>query len=142
MVPDLRIAVTCFAPDITAHLSGYASIISSQPDGAEKEWCTKLLEMVKFFQLTPKSDLAPVSTFRSISPQGKSSAADIIPLKKEEIDRIFEQVPWQEEIDMLKVMFEKIPSGAFRELAHHLLWYAQELCGDREPMTKESLRIL
>lgn len=51
-------------------------------------------------------------------------------------------VPYPRELEYLKGLFETIPAdaqGALRDAAHHLLWYAAELCLDRHPITTDTL---
>lgn len=66
----------------------------------------------------------------------------VVPLEEEEIKRIWDHVPWKEELDMYSAVFEEIPPGTNRDLrnaAFHLLWYGRELELDREPMTTDKL---
>ncbi len=66
----------------------------------------------------------------------------IIPLEDAEIQRIWDVVPWAEELDLYGRLFDRIDPVATRDLrkaAFHLLWYGRELCADREPITSDKL---
>jgi hypothetical protein len=55
---------------------------------------------------------------------------------------LWEHIPWDDELNVMGQVFEKIDPIAQRELrnaAHHLLWHAKELVRDREPLTADKL---
>jgi hypothetical protein len=101
-----------------------------------------LCQMVEVFQETPTSDESP-------EPH-RSGFASVIPLKEEEIQRIWDYVPWNDSVPgdhvnecaQLAELFDGIDpvqKKDLRDAAFHLLWYAQELALDREPITTDSL---
>jgi hypothetical protein len=86
--------------------------------------------MVRVFNETPSSKLE--------GDTHQSGVGKIIPLEKEEIERIWDVVPWPKECDVIGECFDKL-TGELRNAAFHLLWYARELAIDREPITNDKL---
>lgn len=71
-----------------------------------------------------------------------SGAGVVRALPKEEVDRLFDAVPWREELDMYAKLFDAIdPAGrkGLRDAAFHLLWLGYELVRDREPIFSDRL---
>jgi hypothetical protein len=90
--------------------------------------------MVRKFRETPDS-VQPGTPH----PSGRGV---IVPLEDAEIQRIWDVVPWMEELKMYGQLFEKISATEQRDLrnaAFHLLWFGKELCSDREPITNDKL---
>lgn len=123
-----------FAPPLdAAKIAAYRSL-GTAAGGQVGEAVGKLCDMVAIFQQTP------VSTAKGVPhPSGRGI---ITPLEDEEIKRIWDAVPWDTEIAMLRDLFETIDPKAskpLRDAAFHLLWFAVELEKDREPMTADKL---
>lgn len=126
-----------FAPKLTEDmLDGYKELIedidptAAKHYGPVKDQMTRLAKMVEVFHETPESTRAGTP-----HPSGRGM---VVPLAKEEVERIDAHVPWDYEVESLKELFDKIDPVEDKELrdaAHHLLWYAVELVKDREPMT-------
>lgn len=147
--PNPQRGPACFAPPLTSErLAAYKSLAA----GAEppvREAMEGLIRMAEVFQETPASALpgVPLQTEYTRSPfrdaAGKPKPPpDIVPLSGEEIDRIWDHVPWDHEIRALEPLFEAIDPRSQKELrdaAFHLKWYATELALDREPMTQDRL---
>lgn len=67
----------------------------------------------------------------------------IVDLDKPIADALWEHIPWKEELEGYKAMFDTIDPVGQRDLrnaAHHLLWHAIELEMDREPLTSDKLQ--
>lgn len=96
-----------------AKLSAYRDLADSAPPEIA-EVMLKLCDMVELFQQTPRSKLAG-----SLHPSGRGM---IVPLEKEEVERIWDAVPWDgqklpdgrtapRECDMYAELFEQLPTG-------------------------------
>ena len=135
----------CFAKPITPEcLQRYKLVAATASPPIVKEWLEKLIVMYEVFQETPESANPGVPH--------QSGTGTIVPLEEAEIQRIWDHVPYKEELDMIQALFDKLPSGRnehgavidkraeeLREVAFHLLWYAVELCLDRQPCTTDRL---
>jgi hypothetical protein len=94
----------------------------------------QLCDMVELFQQTPRS-MQP-------STKHQSGVGTITPLSLDEVERIWDAVPWEHEIEGMRQLFDKIDpvaDKAVRNAAFHLLWFAIELNKDREPLTNDML---
>lgn len=138
-----------FAPSITSKkLDEYRELAQGASEPI-KDAMLKLCEMVEVFSETPRSKLKGEK-----HPSGIGIA---VPLEPEEIQRIWELVPWDYEIQGLiggitkdntyvLGLFDSLPVGEKgsednnrRNAAYHLAWYGVELSKDREPMTTDTL---
>jgi hypothetical protein len=72
------------------------------------------------------------------TPHG-SGRGMVVPLPEEEVKRIWDAVPWQEELDMYATIFDRISDKPLRDAAFHLLWYGRELFLDRVPLTADQI---
>ena len=119
-----------FAPPINdSELDRYEELA----DGAESEvkgYMLEFIKMLRVFRETPESQEAS---------QRSKVGALVTPLEPQEIDRIFDYVPWPSQIPGYAKVFEGLPSGELRNAAFHLLWFATELANDREPLTNDKL---
>lgn len=134
----------CFAPEITKEkLAEYEKLIETQAKGQIAEEMTKLAGMVKKFLETPASKTkAQVVPMMAVKDGKEISSAKCVPLEDKEVERMWDEVPYDDECDRLGVLFDKISNASnkpLRDAAFHLLWYARELTRDREPMTQETL---
>lgn len=120
-----------FAPTIDEQkLAEYRTIASAVEDRQAAQYMTDLCDMVELFKQTPDSTESGVP---------HPVIGVIVPLAQEEIDRIWDAVPWPQECDVIGEVFETLTDPAQRNAAFHLLWYARELSVDREPLTKERI---
>lgn len=123
-----------FAPPITADKLASYKTLAASADTRTQDYMNQLITMLEKFNETPKSTLAA-----SAHPSGRGQ---IIPLADEEIQRIWNEVPWKEELDVMGNWFDKLDASSQKDLrnaAFHLLWYGRELCLDREPITNDTL---
>lgn len=123
-----------FAPPLPPETVGGYRALASSASPQVREWVLKFCDMVDHFRLTPDSKRPGVR-----HPSGKGL---VVPLEKVEVERIDEHVPYDEEIEMVKVLFDGIDPVSQKELrdaAYHLLWFACELALDREPITSDKL---
>ena len=119
-----------FAPRITADkVAEYRVIAETVTDREIQSHMVSLCEMMATWLQTPDVSM------QSVGPFGQPIAK----LPKEEIDRIWDTVPWPNECKMIGECFEKLTDTAQRNAAFHLLWYAVELANDRQPCTKDLL---
>ena len=124
------------APDITPkHLVAYRNLAATA-DRKIRDVMLQLCSMVEHFRKTPESQLKgrPV---QFMNASGKIAVA--VPLEQDEITRIFDFVPDEDEIKMYGQRFDTLPAGDLRDAAFHLLWFANELVKDREPIIREKV---
>lgn len=122
-----------FAPPLDdVSLARYESMATALPESHVKDGMLSLVKMMKEFRKTPASSLPP-----KMHPATRTLI--VTPLEAAEIKRIWDVVPWPEECDTLGRVFDEIQPGDLRNAAYHLLWYARELCNDREPITSNLL---
>lgn len=120
-----------FAPPLDITKLEEYKVLADTADPQIKEAMTTLIVMLEKFWETPESVEPGVP-----HPSGRGT---IIPLEKAEVERMWDYVPWKEELDMMGGIFDKIDTGTLRNAAFHLLWYGRELCLDREPITNDRL---
>lgn len=124
------------APDITPTKLVLYRELAQVAETSVKEVMLKLCDMIGHFRKTPESKLPglPVQFMNA-----GTKVAMAVPLEQDEIIRIWDYVPYQDEIDVYGTRFDKLPLGDLRDAAFHLLWFATELTKDREPMTREKV---
>jgi hypothetical protein len=121
-----------FAPPIdSAKLASYRSVISAAAPEHLKEGLLGLATMVEKFQETPAS---PIS-----GTPHPSGTGVIVPLETAEVQRIWDYVPWDHELNALQSELDKLEAGDLRNASFHLLWFGKELAQDREPLTSDRL---
>lgn len=124
----------CFAPPLTPEkLANYRAMASAAPPEIG-EAMSKLCDMVAKFQETPDSSLPDQPT--------NIPGLSLVPLEPDEVQRIWDWVPWGDELKLYAARFETISptdQKPLRDAAHHLLWYGWELFNDREPLTRDKL---
>lgn len=154
--PTLRVSISSFAPPLTSEkLERYGTLISGVKDPRIKDVMQRLHRCAVVFQETGESKLPGTP-----HPTGLTQ---VVPLEKTEIDRIWDDVPWDWECDAMSVLLGSLPEGGprrvvddspkgyriefdkpleaeLRNAAFHLLWYARELTKDREPLTNDKLK--
>jgi endonuclease III len=120
-----------FAPPLSQEKLAAYKVLASNAPPRIKDAMNELIVMVSKFKETPDSTLSA-----QLHPSG---AAMVVPLEKQEVDRIWDFVPWDDELATMNKVFESIPKGELRNAAYHLLWFGRELCNDREPLTTDKL---
>lgn len=123
-----------FAPPLDAEgLKKYRELAESA-EPRTRDAMLSLCDMVKAHHSLPKSKKAG-----SVHPSGSGV---IVPLEDKAIEDLDPHVPYEDECRLLGELFDKIDAGRQKELrnaAFHLLWFANELTRDREPMTSDKL---
>jgi len=123
-----------FAPPLSnERLEAYKSLANSATPQV-KDYMLQLAKMLEVFRETPDS-----TNPGAPHPSGR---VVIVPLEDAEIKRIWDFVPWSQELDVMGAVFDKINATIQKELrnaAFHLLWFGRELCADREPITNDKL---
>jgi len=120
-----------FAPPLTdERLAEYRKLIDGLDDSPVKDAMTELLTCCEAWRELPESK--GVGTRHPLGPT-------VVPLDAEIAKALWEKIPWREELEMMGVLFGKIPQGELRNAAHHLLWFGVELEQDREPLTNDRL---
>lgn len=123
-----------FAPAITPEVVAQYRQLATETDPKIQEAIHKLCDMVDRFQETPESTLRGTA-----HPSGVGL---MVPLEDHEVQRMDEHIPWDYELKAYGEMFDTIDplrQKDLRNAAFHLLWMANELYLDREPMTKDKL---
>lgn len=134
--PTYEWAPACIADAITLDkLNVYRDLLKKALSPRLYEYAYKLLSMVERFLETPESS-QPLQKIR-VDLGTELAALPAKALDPEEYERMFDYVPWEDEIEMMSQAFEALPTGDVRNACFHLIWYARELTRDREPMTKE-----
>lgn len=143
MVRKFTSGPACFAPALTReHLARYAELAAGAEERAA-DAMRQLIRMVELFLETPASTL-PGETLRVSAKHGERviSQVQAVPLEAAEIKRMWDAVPWSEELDAFDTIFDRIDplrDAELRNAAYHLLWYGRELTIDREPMVLERI---
>lgn len=158
-----HIPVACFAQPLTEDkLSEYEDILNSLEHSPIKDAMRACLECVKAWWEIPVSENDATIPL-NILHKGKTVSYNVVPLEKEQVDKLDETTPWMHELLSYKDLFLSLPHGTIetqkvidgsvrsvcevvdqkahnlKNAATHLLWYAIEICHDREPLTNEVL---
>lgn len=140
----------CLAPVLDdERLAAYEQRAAAAPP-AVREAMTGLIAMLRKFRETPDSTLPgePLDTSYTRNPFRHPETGEPVdpprrvPLEAAEIDRIWDDVPWEHEIRAMDDLFAAIDNTThkpLRDAAFHLLWFARELRLDREPLTQDKL---
>jgi hypothetical protein len=125
-----------FAPPLSDELlANYKAMIDALPDSPVKEAMSTLHTCCAKWWELPESDTAPQR-----HPTG--AAIPVVALSADNARVLWDHIPWKEELEMLKGLFERInprTEQPLRNAAFHLLWHAIELENDREPLTADKL---
>ena len=123
-----------FAPPLSAQRAEeYRGFAKDLPDQIREPFL-RLVDMVVLFHKTPPSPL--------VGSPHLSGRGIVVPLEDKEKSRMWDAIPWPEEMEMYSRLFDTISNEAqkpLRDAAFHLLWFARELDLDREPMTNDRL---
>lgn len=118
-----------FAPRITPDkVAEYRNIANGVSDAQARGYMLDLCDMMDSWHQTPDFGGGAPNALRMPVTQ----------LPEEEVQRIWDVVPWKEECDLMGKCFDRL-EGDQRNAAFHLLWYAVELTNDRQPCTKDLL---
>jgi hypothetical protein len=130
-----------FAPPIdAAKVESYRKLAESA-DPQVGDAMGKLLDMIELYLDAP----APKKAAKAKADAGKphpSGLGTIFAMPKEEVERLWDVVPWQDETNMYLAVFDRIDpvkDKALRDAAFHLGWFAVELGKDRVPITTDKL---
>lgn len=124
-----------FAPPLTdALLADYREMINGLPESFVKDILLILLNCCEKWWGLPDS-------LGAGSPHPVGGGITMVPLSDENATKLFDHIPWKEELDGMKQILETIPSSdkKLRDCAFHLLWHVIELEEDREPITIDKL---
>lgn len=134
-----------FAPPLDdAKFESYRKL-AKDADPQVADHMATLIKMVETYRGRPKAVAKAVAKAQSDPASGTphpSGLGTMFHLPETEVKRLWDVVPWQEEIAAYSTVFDKISPEAQKELrdaAFHLLWFAQELTLDREPITNDRL---
>jgi hypothetical protein len=127
-----------FAPPIHDRIDKYETLAHQAP-AQIGEAMLILVNTVEQHLNHPRSSLRgsphPVGSVNGAVPM-------IVPLQPEVVQALDEHIPWREELDMFSQLFDRldpVKQKDLRDAAFHLLWYANELYLDREPLTADML---
>lgn len=121
-----------FAPPLTDDLlAKYKALIAGMKPSPAQDALVKLHLCCEKWWNLPESQGAKTTHM---------SGAAMRPLDKAIQDTLWESIPWAEELEAMKTLFEPLRSD-LRNCAYHLLWHAIELEHDREPMTNDKLQV-
>lgn len=125
-----------FAPALDAKgLAAYRKLAADAPPQVA-EGMRVLADMLEFYRKGPEGSRSTRSTPH---PSGRGT---IVTLPDDEVKRIWDAVPWDDDLDMYAKVFDRIDPVAQKELrnaAFHLLWFGRELFLDRVPLTADKL---
>ena len=123
-----------FAPQLTQNLLNEYIALINETDAQTKlgDYLRKILKPVTSWWQLPESTTQGDSLH-------KSGRAILMPLDEEIKNLLWEDLPWEEEVEIIQQEFEQLPSGPLRNAAFHLLWHVKELNLDREPITLDKL---
>jgi hypothetical protein len=124
-------ALRCAAPAITDEkLARYKKLAQSCESKLAGESMVELITMLETFRQTPESGQPMKRDVCGLPVQ---------PLDATEVERIWDVVPWRDELKLMTKRFHGITDQETRDAAFHLAWYGYELTNDREPSTKDKI---
>jgi hypothetical protein len=141
-----RLPVACLAPDLDeAKLAAYQALADALPDGMGevRDAMRECLRAVKLWWELPQSSARPAHW--KTTHKGKAAEFKVTPLTDELKKALYDAVPWPYELDAMQSLFDRTFADRARhpkplaDACYHLLWFARELCLDREPVTQSAL---
>lgn len=120
-----------FAPEFTDELLDRYQELCMYLEGQVREYFETLLTLAEKWWQMEVSDATPIGEYKD----AKGMIGLVIPLTDTLKNRLDENIPWAEEIEIMSKVFEPL-TGETRNAAFHLLWLAKELELDREPCFK------
>lgn len=164
-----RLPVACFAPPLTDELlAKYRADTDALPIGPVKDICNECLLGIEAWYRLPESTQEAIERFR-IKHKGVDQTFSVIPLEHEHVNLLWDLIPWDYELDAMERVLDNLPDGTqeytevvsvdgtgktatrsavrivdqaafdLKKMSRHLIWYARELCLDREPLTHDKL---
>lgn len=136
----MKVSIACLAPPLTDEkLVEYRNLINGVAKGSElRSVLDELYACVWSWWDAPlsteKERIVGTGTDLTSGPDVRLQLLD-----KATQDKLWEHVPWSYELDSMKPILELIGPKDIRDCAFHLLWFAIELCNDREPLTLERI---
>lgn len=123
-----------FAPPLDkAKLARYRELAGTA-EARTRDAMLQLCEMVQAHQGLARS--------KKKGTPHPSGVGVVVPLEAAAVKELDPLVPWPDELPALAAAFDRIDprhSKELRDAAFHLLWFAGELCRDREPLTTDRL---
>lgn len=124
-----------FAPPLSEDLLSdyYQEIVKVPEESQLGDYLRTLLKCCNAWWELPESEAIDTEPH----PSGRGT---VVKLAQEYQERLFDLIPWMEELNTMGNVFEQIPpTDRLRNIAFHLLWHVKELCLDREPITSDKL---
>lgn len=122
-----------FAPPIDEEkLSAYQNLFDGCDDPKTKDALNTLARCAWHWLKLPDSE----DTARRPHPVGVGT---IVPLSQPIMDELFDDIPWDDELEIYQRRLDSLPEGDLRNAAFHVLWFVKELNLDREPITSDLL---
>ena len=125
-----------FAPPLTDALLGKYEMALNDAPRQIKDAMTKLHALTTKWWDLPDND---GTTKVEPHPSGRGT---MVTLDEASLEALDELLPWPEELALYGRLFEEInpiTDKDLRDAAHHLLWFANELSLNREPITTDKL---
>ena len=138
-----NVRVACLAPSLTDEkLAEWVEKINAVENGTElRDALDTLLKCVlewwNIRESTEKTIVASTGVANVSGPDVRLQHFD-----DELKDLLFETTPWMKELNVLGELFESldpITQTDLRNMAFHMLWFAKEICNDREPLTLDRI---
>lgn len=124
-----------FAPPLSdSALEAYKGLIQAQDESPVKDAMNSVLACCEAWWAEPESTGG--------GQRHPSGTGMVVHLDDDVAKRLWNSIPWKEELQMYGSLFEKIDPVSQKDLrnaAFHLLWHASELEMDREPITFDRL---
>jgi hypothetical protein len=142
-MPETAHAGGSFAPPIDAETLEYYRELAGGAHPRVADAMEGLLEMADLYLAAPAPKKGAKAAKADAGKPHPSGLGSVHSLPKEEVDRLWDAVPWQEEVEMLGKVFDRIDPAkdkALRDAAFHMLWLAQELTLDRRPITSDQVK--
>jgi len=135
--PPSRVGGT-FAPPLDENRLAAYRELAEKADAPVADAMNVLLKMVDAYHERPATKKGKAAAAGTPHPSGMGL---VVQLPPEEVERIWDAVPWDHELEMYGKLFDGIDPAnkALRDAAFHLQWYGRELFLDREPLTADRL---
>jgi hypothetical protein len=138
--------VACFAPELTdERLARYEVLANALPDsrGEVRDAMRECLAAAKLWWQLPESKGDRKDQSLDVRHQNKDRSVKLTSLTPDLVEQLWDAVPWPYELDAMQSLFDRTFQGReeaeLKDACFHLLWFARELCLDREPLTQEKL---
>ena len=132
--------VACLAPPLTDEkLVEYQSLVSSVEKGTElRDVLDILLNCVTRWwearESTHKAVEVATGTDITVGPMVRFQKLD-----SALVSEFWDSVPWLRELVAFGAVLDTITDKPLRDCGFHMLWYATELCNDREPLSSDRI---